>query len=44
MRGIVVLLLLLLLLVGGAWYLSGSAREVPTRQIEIDLNSEAAKP
>ncbi len=43
MRGITVIIILLLLIVGGAWYLSNSAQEVPTRQIEIDVTSGAQK-
>jgi hypothetical protein len=43
MRGILFLILVLVLIVGGAWFLAGRAHEEPTRQIEIDVSSEAAK-
>lgn len=32
-----ILIVLLLLLVGGAWFLSSSAHEVPTKPIEVDV-------
>ena len=42
-RGFLAILLILLLLVaGGAWYLSSSVKEVPTRPIEIDVASDSA--
>lgn len=38
-RSTLFLLVLLLLLVGGAFYLSTSAREVPTKPIEVEVQS-----
>ncbi len=38
----VILLILLVVVIGGLLYfLSGQAREVPTRQIEIEVNTPA---
>ena len=43
MRGTSVLIIVLVLIIGAAWFLSSRAHESPTRQIEIDLPSEAPK-
>ncbi|HET7816617.1 MAG TPA: hypothetical protein VFK58_03460 [Sphingomicrobium sp.] len=40
-RAILVLILLLLAIAGLLWLLSGSAREVPTRTIEVEVNATA---
>ena len=40
-RTAIFLALLLLLLVGGAFFLSGRAREVPAQPVEIDVTNEA---
>ncbi|WP_344707185.1 hypothetical protein [Sphingomonas swuensis] len=36
-RGLIIWLVILLLLVGAAWWLADSAKEVPTRPIEVDV-------
>ena len=41
-RATLFLIVLLLLLIGGAWYLSNSAQEVPTKQIEVDVSHDSA--
>jgi hypothetical protein len=38
-RATLFLIVLLLLIVGGAFYLSSSAHEVPTKPIEVDVKS-----
>ena len=40
-RPILFLIVLLLLLVGGAYFLSTSAHEVPTKQIEVDVSRDS---
>lgn len=42
-RGLIIPLVLLALLIGGLVWLSRSAREVPTRPIEVDVTRDAAK-
>jgi hypothetical protein len=36
------LIVLLLLIIGGAWFLSSSAHEVPTKPIEVDVSNDSA--
>jgi hypothetical protein len=38
-RSTLFLIVIVLLVVGGAWFLSTSAREVPTKPIEVDVQS-----
>jgi hypothetical protein len=38
-RATLFLIVLLLLIVGGAFYLSSSAHEVPTKPIQVDVKS-----
>lgn len=40
-RAIPVLVLLVLAIAGLLWFLSGSAEEVPTRTIEVEVNAPA---
>jgi hypothetical protein len=40
-RGTVFLIVLALLVIGGAFYLSRSAHEVPTKQIETDVSRDS---
>jgi len=40
-RAILILLLLVLAVAGLLWFLSGSAREVPTRTIEAEVDAPA---
>jgi len=41
-RGAMFLIILLVLLIGGAFLLSRSVGEQPTRQIEVDVTANAA--
>ena len=41
-RSTLFLVVLLLLIAGGAWFLSSSAHEVPTKPIEVDVNRDSA--
>ena len=40
-RAVIFLILLVVLIVGLLWFLSGRAEEVPTRTIEVEVNSPA---
>jgi hypothetical protein len=40
-RGTVFLIVVALLVIGGAFFLSRSAHEVPTKQIEADVSRDA---
>lgn len=42
MRGIIVLIVLIVLFVGGAFLLSNSVSEQPTKTIEVEVTPEAA--
>ncbi len=40
-RGLMLLILLVIVIAGLLWFLAGSADEVPTRTIEVDVNAPA---
>ena len=41
-RSMLFLIILVLVLAGGAFYLSSSAREVPTETVEVDVSRDSA--
>jgi hypothetical protein len=41
-RSALFLIVIVLLIIGGAWFLSSSAREVPTKPIEVEVNRDSA--
>ncbi len=41
-RSTLFIIVLVLLIIGGAWFLSASAREVPTKPIEVEVSRDSA--